>query len=144
MKRQGPIVMIDDDEDDLELMQMAVADLDVANEIKMFSSTREALEYIQRPEVLPFLILSDINMPMQNGFSLKATIKTNRELDVKCIPFLFITTGATEEVVNQAYSLKVQGIFQKPRSLSKWREMLRDIINYWTECLAPGRFQANF
>jgi CheY-like chemotaxis protein len=142
MRRNGPIVIVDDDEDDIDIMQMAIAKLNLTNETKFFSSTKDALEYIQKPDVVPFIILSDINMPGQNGFAFRNVIKRNQDLDVKCIPFLFITTGATEEVVSQAYAVKAQGVFQKPPSLTKWSAMLQDIVDYWTECMAPGSFKA--
>ena len=141
MRSNGPIVIVDDDEDDIEIIQMAIAQLKLVNETKFFSSTKDALEYIQKPDVLPFIILSDINMPVQNGFAFRNVIKKNEDLDVKCIPFLFITTGATEEVVSQAYAAKAQGIFQKPPSIKKWSAMLQDIVDYWTECMAPGHFK---
>ena len=137
-------MIVDDDEDDIEIMQMAMAQLKLENETKFFSSTKDALAYIQEPDVLPFIILSDINMPVQNGFAFRNVIKKSEDLDVKCIPFLFITTGATEEVVSQAYAVKAQGIFQKPQTLVRWSAMLKEIIEYWTDCIAPGRFKVGF
>jgi len=52
-----------------------------------------ALIYLFNTEIEPFNI-SDINMPKLNGLELRKKIHQNERVRIKCIPYLFFTTGA--------------------------------------------------
>ena len=88
----------------------------------------------------PFLILSDINMPRLNGFELRSKIFTNEQLQTKCIPYLFFTTGANKKAVVDAYALSVQGFFIKPTSMDGLERTIKKIVEYWQECIAPSQY----
>lgn len=47
----------------------------------------------------PFIIFSDINMPRLNGIELRERVRTNEDLWVKSIPYLFFTTSAEQRHV---------------------------------------------
>lgn len=76
-----------------------------------FFDGQEALNYINKMDILPFLILSDINVPKLNGFELREKLKTDAELKIKCIPYLFFSTALNQRSVIDAYSMSVQGFF---------------------------------
>jgi CheY-like chemotaxis protein len=139
-QKLGPIIVIEDDPDDQEFMQIAFKSLACPNEIIFFSDGYKALEFIKTTDVKPFLILSDINMPKINGMELKRNIQNNEELKVKCIPYLFFTTGLNRKAVFDAYSMSAQGFFIKPASTKQLEQTLRKIIEYWTECYAPSQY----
>lgn len=65
--------------------------------------------------MLPFIILSDINMPKLNGLELRKKLKTNADLQLKCIPYLFFSTAANQPAVVEAYSMSAQGLFYKTK-----------------------------
>ena len=139
-QKLGPIIVIEDDPDDQEFMQIAFKALACPNEIIFFSDGYNALEFIKTTDAKPFLILSDINMPKINGMELKRNIQNNEELKVKCIPYLFFTTGLNRKAVFDAYSMSAQGFFIKPASTKQLEQTLRKIIEYWTECYAPSQY----
>ncbi|MGZ3853868.1 MAG: response regulator, partial [Flavisolibacter sp.] len=68
MNKEGPIIVIEDDADDQELLDEVFRNLGYVNKIIYFHDGNDALLYLNRSEVQPFLILSDINMPRLNGF----------------------------------------------------------------------------
>jgi len=68
MDKAGPIVIIDDDPDDQELMKELLTELTGPQEIVIFDNSDAALEFLRKPEVKPFLILSDIKMPISGEF----------------------------------------------------------------------------
>jgi CheY-like chemotaxis protein len=140
MNKTGPIIIVEDDPDDQELLQQLFAELGLVNELRIFSDGETALEYLKQPHIRPFLILSDINMPLMTGFQLRSEILTDAVLAEKCIPFLFCTTGASAAVVREAYSQSVQGIFQKPSVYEEWKETLLSITNYWSVAISPNRY----
>lgn len=141
MDKNGPIVVIEDDEDDREMLEEIFATLAYDNKIVFFDDGNEALEYLNKTEIIPFLILSDINMPKINGFELRNTIHTNAQLHTKCIPYLFFTTHANKQSVVDAYALSVQGFFMKPHSYQRLESMVRKIMEYWKECIAPSEYE---
>jgi len=140
MDKIGPIVIIDDDHDDHEILKGLLDELPDMPEIVLFENSDAALSYLKRPEVKPFLIISDIQMPAPGGFELRKVVFNDGALREKCIPFIFMTTGLSPEMIRKAYQLSVQGIFQKPSSLVEWTRQLKIIIDYWLESKSPNRF----
>ncbi len=140
MNKSGPIIIIEDDADDQEMLVEIFQKLNYENKVVYFHDGNEALEYLNTTDIHPFLILSDINMPKINGFELRSKIFTNEQLQVKCIPYLFFTTGGTKKSVLDAYALSVQGFFIKPSSAQGLEDTIRKIVEYWRECIAPSYF----
>lgn len=141
MNKTGPIIIIEDDLDDQEIIDEIFKSLAYPNKIVYFTDGSEALEFINQTEIHPFLILSDINMPKMNGFELRNKVFTNEQLQTKCIPYLFFTTGANKKSVIDAYALSVQGFFLKPATIPELERTIKKIIDYWQECIAPSHYQ---
>lgn len=140
MSLQGPIVCVEDDEDDQFLLRHAIQQMGVTNPLLFFSNGVEALEFLENTPIQPFLILCDINMPLLNGIELRRQINASAYLREKAIPFVFLTTTATEETVREAYRGLVQGFYQKSPSASGLLQQIRHIIEYWKGCLHPNSF----
>ena len=93
MNVNGPVILIEDDEDDQQIFEEVFKRLNYKNEILFFADGEAALNYLKKPSVIPFLILSDINMPKLNGFELREKLRTDADLNIKCIPYLFFSTA---------------------------------------------------
>jgi CheY-like chemotaxis protein len=141
MDKNGPVIVIEDDDDDQLILKEIFKKLDYKNKVVFFKDGNEALEYLNKTDTIPFLILSDINMPKINGFELRSKIHTNEQLAIKCIPYLFFTTNANKKSVIDAYAMSVQGFFVKPTSYEKLENTIRKIIEYWKECIAPNEYE---
>ena len=140
MDLSGPVIIIEDDLDDQELLRSVFAKLDYPNQILFFNDGASALDYLNKVDTIPFLILSDINMPMLDGFALRDKVKMDAKLQVKCIPYLFFTTANDQQIIIDAYSKSVQGFFIKPNSFSELEKTIRAIMEYWMLCASPNRF----
>lgn len=116
MNKNGPIVVIEDDEDDRSILDDIFKKLAYDNKIHFFPDGASALEFLNHADVHPFLILSDINMPKIDGIELRKLVFGNEQLSMKCIPYLFFTTGVSKKAVLEAYAMSVQGFFHKPSS----------------------------
>ena len=138
MNKNGPIVVIEDDEDDQEILGQIFKNLEYKNSIIYFSDSQEALDYLIETKTKPFLILSDINMPKLSGFELRQKIHTNEDLNLKCIPYLFFKTTSNQKAVVDAYSQSVQGFFVKPNNIENLERTIKTIIEYWQQCEAPN------
>ena len=138
MNKVGPIVIIEDDGDDQEILDEIFKKLAYKNPVIYFSDSEEALQFLIDTKIKPFLILCDINMPKLTGFELRQKVHTNEDLNLKCIPYLFFTTTSAQKAIVDAYSQSVQGFFIKANSTDKLESTIKKIIEYWQECEAPN------
>ena len=141
MNKNGSIIVIEDDLDDKEILEEVFKKLNYKNKIVFFSDGEKALAYLNQATVMPFLILSDINMPRLNGMELRKKIHTDAELQIKCIPYLFFTTTANKNSVIDAYSMSAQGFFIKDNSAAELEITIKIMIEYWTRCYSPNQYE---
>ncbi len=138
MNKTGPIIFIEDDLDDQEILSEIFKELNYKNELIFFTDGFEALDYLTKTEIEPFLVISDINMPKLNGMELREKVLNNEDLRLKSIPYLFFSTSAEQKNVIDAYSRSIQGFFIKPGNYDKLKNMIVKIVNYWQECESPN------
>ena len=138
MPNSGPIMIVEDDVDDQEILADLLKKIDVHNEIRFFNNGQEALDYLKTTSDNPFIILSDVNMPVMNGLEFRQSIIHNDYLKQKSIPFVFLTTTGNPISIEQAFYYNVQGFFQKANSFSEMQDMLKLIIDYWRVCKHPN------
>ncbi|MBC7868188.1 MAG: response regulator [Gloeobacteraceae cyanobacterium ES-bin-316] len=138
MNKSGPLIVIEDSKGDQELLSIVYGELDFENEIIFFEDGEQALEFLTKTAIEPFLILSDIDMPKLNGIALREKINTNEDLRIKCIPYLFFSTNAEQKYVVDAYSKSVQGFFIKPHSSEELKRTIKTMIEYWMLCESPN------
>jgi CheY-like chemotaxis protein len=133
----SPIIIIDDDNEDLELITQAFEDIKVENKIITFNDGYAFLDYIRTTDQRAFFIICDINMAQINGLELKKRIFDDERLRLKCVPFIFLSTSGASASVMRAYSFGVQGYFIKPNSFDRLKEMLQHIMLYWNSSQHP-------
>ena len=138
MNKTGPIIIIEDDMDDQEVLVEIFEELDYKNKLIFFRDSTEALEYLIKTDIEPFLVLSDINMPKLNGLELREKVHNNEDLRLKSIPYLFFSTSAEQKHVIDAYSRSIQGFFVKPHGYDKLKKIIEQIVEYWQACESPN------
>ena len=126
-----PIIIIEDDKDDQEILREVFRDLAVPNEIRFFSSCELVFNYLMENFLKPLLIISDINLPAMTGFQLKQKINATECLKKRNIPFIFLTTNGDQKMIQQAYDIAIQGYFVKPSSMAGIKEVIGKILDYW-------------
>ena len=137
MNKTGPIIIIEDDKDDQKIFADIFVELACGNEVKFFDDGLEALKFLESEDIFPFIIISDINMPKVDGFALRNMIQANPALNKKCIPYIFVSTSATEKTICKAYTMSVQGFFKKPITYAELLDSMKTIITYWQKCYTP-------
>lgn len=141
MNKNGPVIIIEDDIDDQEFLTEVFHKLKYPNKLIFFTDGQEALDFLNKTDIVPFIILSDINLPKLNGFALREKIHNDAELQIKCIPYLFFSTAVDQQAVIDAYSLSVQGFFIKQNIFSELEKSISVIMEYWKRCAAPNNFR---
>jgi len=140
MNTEGDIIIIEDDNDDRELLveffEETLAKLGHTNKVISFERPVEALEYVQNMTQKPFLMISDLNMPVMTGFQLREKIQDDPRLEQLCVPYIFLTTnGYNKEIVKEAYKLSVQGYFKKPDNPAEYLQIIEEWIRYWKRAI---------
>jgi CheY-like chemotaxis protein len=133
MRKTGPLILVEDDADDQDLMLLTLKNLGLSNEVVLCRDGEEAIKYLYDTNDLPFLILSDINMPRMDGIALKKTIDSCEILRQKCIPFIFISTSSSSALARNACDLSIQGLFEKGNSYDQLHDTLKTILKYWNQ-----------
>lgn len=134
----GPIIYVEDDEDDQDLFKTAVTQLDIPNKLVMFNGGHAFIDYICITKEKPLVIVCDINMPLMNGLELRRNIIKDDYLRKKSIPFVFYTTGVSDETIKLAYELVVQGFFEKANKVAEINSLVKSIVEYWMTCKHPN------
>jgi CheY-like chemotaxis protein len=135
--KTGPIIFVDDQIDDWIIIKEIFSELRIKNEALFFETSREVLSYLESTTDEPFLILCDVFMPGLNGLELCKVIQDSKFLKDKKIPFIFFSTTAEDNELNEAYNLNVQGFFKKPNTYEEIKSFLIQIIAYWSTCRFP-------
>lgn len=137
MNKTGPIIVIEDDLDDQDVLTDVFSKLNYPNQVLFFNDGHAAFDYLMTFPEQPFMILSDINLPKLDGFELRDKIQNNEQLRLKCIPYLFFTTSANQKNVVDAYSRSIQGFFTKPSTYTELYRVIKNIVEYWKDCHSP-------
>lgn len=135
----GPVIIIEDDEDDKVLIEEVLNELEIPNKTLFFTRCTDAFAYLKTFDNQPFLIICDVNLPGISGLKFKRQIDADKDLRRKSIPFVFYSTSADKKYVDEAYiELTVQGYFQKENSYIETKNNIRKIFEYWKICKHPN------
>jgi CheY-like chemotaxis protein len=116
MSQAIPILLVEDNEIDVQVVQRNLKKINVQNPLHTASDGVEALEILygkngREKLSQPCLILLDINMPRMNGFEFLTEIRRDKEMNKNIV--LMLTTSARSDDVASAYKLNASGYFLK-------------------------------
>jgi len=140
MSIAGPILIVDDDDEDQEFVKMAIEQLQLPNEIMFFDTGQSLIDFLLTTTTKPLVIISDIKLPGMNGLQLRKHINDDPFLKRKAIPFIFFSAAVSQPIINDAFEMTVQGFFEKGKSLEELQENIRLIIGYWRNSKHPSMF----
>jgi CheY-like chemotaxis protein len=135
---KNPIIVVDDDVDDLDIIKQVFTELKVENEIIYFDNGFKFLEYMWTTDKPTFFILCDMNLVIINGLELKRKIYEDSRLRLKCVPFILSSTMKASSAIMEAYSFGVQGYFVKPNNIKEYTDMIHAMIIYWSYSQHPN------
>jgi CheY-like chemotaxis protein len=127
MNKNRIVLLADDDEDDRIIFQQALASVDPS--ALFFSSVNgcEALERLDTRGFSPDVIFMDINMPVMNGIDCLKKIKETE--NYKKIPVIMYSAVRSEEIHEECINLGAAGFIQKPFSMLKMREEIKNAMD---------------
>ncbi|MEL7672318.1 MAG: ATP-binding protein [Chloroflexota bacterium] len=100
-------------------------------EVLVAADGREALTTLRKASRPPDLIVSDINLPPQDGFEFLRAIRSNRAW--LTIPFLFLTDRHELERVRQGYLLGADDCLVTPMDRERFLLIIHSKLKRYTE-----------
>src|ERR1043165_7655927 len=105
-----PILLAEDNPNDVELTLTALHALNLANEINVVHHGADVLDFLhcrgqfaQRGKTLPAVILLDLKMPRVDGLEALRQIRANPE--TRTIPIVILTSSREESDLVKGYEL---------------------------------------
>jgi len=103
------VLLVDDDEIHLSITEMSLKD---EYDVFMLKSGEEALEFLNKSQIIPDLIMLDILMPIMDGWIVFD--KINDIAALKFTPIMFYTSLEEESAKEKAYELGAFDYITKP------------------------------
>ncbi len=133
-----PILLVDDNPDDLELMRLAFRRAHVINPVHTVHDGEAAIAYLsgegdyadRARHPLPYLILLDVKLPGKNGLEVLRWIRAR--LDHNVVVVMLSSSAQPRDVVEAAKS-HCNSYLVKPDSLHELVKMVELIKAYWIE-----------
>jgi len=124
------ILIADDDPEDLELIEMAFADIDPAAVLIKRQTGKEALDYLVSHQNghLPCLIILDFNMPELKGSEVLSIICKQDRFD--SIPKIILSTSNAPIHIHECMANGATDYFVKPTSLSEINKLAKKMLGY--------------
>lgn len=127
------ILLVDDDPDDQYLTQRALKSIGLDIEISSAENGKELLEFLQshasQPDLLPDLILLDLNMPEMDGIS---TMRALRKVKVpKRIYLVVFSTSSSSIDIKEAYDQGADFFLTKPGNFTELTNSIRKLCSHW-------------
>ena len=132
-----PILLVEDNPDDVELTRIAFAQAKIANPLHVVDNGVEALEYLfgrgawarQPRHEAPALILLDLNMPRMDGREVLQAIRADAE--TRSLPVVVMTTSAEPFDVEACYLLGANSYIRKPVDFDQFMGAVKQVGMYW-------------
>lgn len=119
--------IIDDDVDDRELFCEVIAELCDTHRCVTASNGQEALQLLQKEELLPDFIFLDLNMPRMNGKQCLVQLKANERLSK--IPVVIYSTSKAVSDKEETRRLGAQAFITKPTCMHQLKRELELVFD---------------
>ena len=128
------ILLVEDNEGDIILTKEALSDAQIKNKVTVAKDGEDAIRFVNaglqnEPDLLPDLILLDINLPKVDGKEVLHYLKNNPSL--RKIPVVMLTTSSSELDVVDSYNNYANCFITKPVDFNKFFDVVRMIEDYW-------------
>lgn len=131
-----PILLAEDNPQDIELTLHALSQCHLANDVAIARDGEETLDYLyrrgrytERGEGNPAVLLLDIKMPKVDGIEVLRIIKGDTQL--KNLPVVMLTSSQEDRDISESYRLGVNAYVVKPVDVSAFFEAVSQVGAFW-------------
>jgi CheY-like chemotaxis protein len=137
-----PILLVEDNPQDLELTLIALERTHLANEVVVVRDGSEALDYLlrrnafaERLEGNPAIILLDLKLPKVDGLGVLEAVRADERL--RSIPITMLTSSRMETDLARAYELGVNSYVVKPIEFQDFLDAVSELGMFWAVLNEP-------
>lgn len=135
MDKQHPIVIIDDDVDDIDMLVEAYKTLPYKNKLLTFDDSCYAYHYLTENNIVPSLVISDVLMPKLTGLELYEKLRAYPGFAAHYIPFVFFSGAPVPPPVVGDNDLIRHYYFEKSFDFAELQKLLNTIISHHSTVL---------
>lgn len=142
MDELKPILLVEDNPNDIELTLQALAKSQLANEVVICRDGAEALDYLYRRgphenrEIRePAVVLLDLKLPKVDGLEVLEKVKGDPLM--RAIPIVMLTSSREESDVVRSYNLGVNAFVVKPVGFAAFFQAIQDLGVFWAVLNEP-------
>nr|WP_321248233.1 response regulator [uncultured Psychroserpens sp.] len=130
MSKTLKVLLIEDDTIEVMKLNRAMTSLNLKHQIIEANNGEDALHILQKKEILPDIILLDLNMPKVNGIEFLSILKSDDTL--KYIPTIILTTSNNQKDLLECYKIGVAGYVLKPLKYEEYVSKIETLLTYWS------------
>ena len=139
MTNHVPVLVAEDDPNDVFLLKRAFEKAGVINPVVVARNGQEAIDYLngsgkyidRSTHPLPGLMFLDLKMPLVDGFDVLAWLNT-RTMEQK-VPVIVLTSSNQERDIKQAKQMGADDYRVKPQQFEDLLEIVKDVHSRWLQ-----------
>jgi two-component system response regulator len=138
-----PILLVEDNLDDVELTVMALTEAKITNPVVVARNGVEALDYVwgtgayagRDTSEQPVVVLLDIKLPLLNGIDVLKRMREDER--TRRTPVVMLTSSTEQTDIAQTYALGANSYVRKPVEFEGFVTAARQLGLYWTVLNEP-------
>jgi CheY-like chemotaxis protein len=139
MKSSDPILLVEDNDDDVFFMRSACAKAAITNPLFVVEDGQKAIDYLTGTGAyadrtafpLPRLVLLDLKLPIKKGFEVLAWLRQQDHLNALIV--VVLTSSNEPSDIREAYRLHANSYLVKPTTVQRLTELAASLKSYWLE-----------
>jgi two-component system response regulator len=138
MPQTSTLLIVEDNPDDVELTLLAFEQTGLNENVIIARDGVEAINYLfaeNGSEILPDLVLLDLQLPRINGLEVLKQIRANAR--TKLLPIVILTTSNEESDRLQGYGLGCNSYIRKPVDYDQFLNVIQQMGLYWLAINSP-------
>jgi two-component system response regulator len=133
----GPILLVEDNHDDVLLTLRALRKNNIANEMIVMHDGAEALDYLfaagrfaaRDSSLDPAVVLLDLKLPKMNGLDVLRQLRADDRTEL--LPVVVLTSSDEEQDIIESYRLGANSYVRKPVDFEQFVKAVQQLGLYW-------------
>lgn len=124
------ILLLEDDSIEIMKFNRVINSLNLSHKVFEANNGLEALDILKTKEVIPDIIILDLNMPKLNGLEFLKILKANENL--RYIPSIILSTSSNHKDLLECFKAGIAGYIVKPLKYEEYVDKIKKLLDYWS------------
>jgi len=123
------ILLIEDNPGDVELTLVCFENARLANILTVIRDGQDAMDFFDRGNDLPDIVLLDINLPKISGLEILQKIRMKSES--KDTPVIMLTSSQSKKDILKSHNHKANAYLIKPIVFDEFYQAIKTLETFW-------------